>query len=420
MHNTTCNIAQQKRKVNSELDAISMQLCTMSAYPALPRKEKREVEYHSDRAAQEAALQLDLEKGERIAKHIAQVVERLRADFEAIKAHLGSYDFANTTGPDSDAGGDCSADLTAALDTRQAWKERLCCLLQQMRNYVSQQRLGGYSILHVPSSSSDCCPAAHREAFTFSAPHDDCLSRKVNTQVSNPDLGIDQLYALLCMPTQVEGETWPEGDEAWYTFLANIVSSAGSATEAEVALVDAGLPQALVDLIVHPADALLQSMGMPETPFVHLWHAGVVAPPLEYSHFIGSYNETYLPEGYRWSDMSALFPSLVPSTTGPAQAASIQTECDSTFAFVRQAIVEKMDLVRQLQLTNDSERKTLVHMRDTSECNQAYYEQKQSDATRVDQAELQQRQRAGEAMLRSLDALNTHHGVTKRTFLKKQ
>ena len=74
-----------------------------------------------------------------------------------------------------------------------------------------------------------CCPVGHRDAFTYSAPQGDCLGRKAKAVVSNPDLAIDQLYAMLCTPTEVEGEEWPASQEAWYTYLRDIIVAASSA-----------------------------------------------------------------------------------------------------------------------------------------------------------------------------------------------
>ena len=177
----------QQRKLREELKTIVKQKATQSAYPALSRQDKRIAEFHHDRLVQEQSLQKDTKKAERLARRIAQILDQLRKDFNKIKNFLGDYAFTNTVGMDSECTGACESDLSAAVDTRQAWKRELENMLTMVWHYVDAQYLGNYALLHQPvnamdstcnsaTTQSSCCPKVYRSFFHYYAPDGDCLA----------------------------------------------------------------------------------------------------------------------------------------------------------------------------------------------------------------------------------------------------
>lgn len=180
-------IRSQQRKLREEMKDIVKQKATQSAYPALSRQDKRVAEFHHDRLTQEQSLQKDTKKAERLARRIAQILDQLRKDFNKIKNFLGNYNFANTVGMDSSCGGECSEDLSTAVDTRQAWKRELENMLTMVWHYVDAQHLGDYALLHQPLVVADptcgsasgtpvnCCPKVYRPFFHYYTPDGDCL-----------------------------------------------------------------------------------------------------------------------------------------------------------------------------------------------------------------------------------------------------
>ena len=178
----------QKRKLGEEMKTIVKQKATQSAYPALSRQDKRIAEFHHDRLTQEQSLQKDTKKAERLARRIAQILDQLRKDFNKMKDFLGNYNFTNTVGKDSECGGACDSDLSAAVDTRQAWKKELENMLTMVFHYVDAQHLGDYSLLHqsvvatdstcnsASSSTTSCCPKVYRPYFHYYTPDGDCLA----------------------------------------------------------------------------------------------------------------------------------------------------------------------------------------------------------------------------------------------------
>ncbi len=182
-------IRSQQRKLREKMKDIVKQKATQSAYPALSRQDKRIAEFHHDRLVQEQSLQKDTKKAERLARRIAQILDQLRKDFNKIKNFLGDYAFTSTVGKDSECGGGCETDLSAAVDTRQAWKRELENMLTMVYHYVDAQHLGDYALLHQPETAYDnstcnsnaaavtsCCPKVYRPFFHYYTPDGDCLS----------------------------------------------------------------------------------------------------------------------------------------------------------------------------------------------------------------------------------------------------
>lgn len=184
-------IRNQQRKLSEEMKLIVKQKATQSRYSALNRADKRVTEFHHDRLTQEQSLQKDCRKAERLARRIAQVLERLRKEFNKIKDHLGNYNFTNTVGMDSSSGGACADDLSTDIGTRQAWKRELENMLTMVWHYVDAQHLGDYALNHQPehpneydptchSSGStplkNCCPKVYRPTFHYYTPDGDSLA----------------------------------------------------------------------------------------------------------------------------------------------------------------------------------------------------------------------------------------------------
>lgn len=184
-------IRNQQRKLGEEMKMIVKQKATQSRYPALSRSEKRVTEFHHDRLTQEQSLQKDCKKAERLARRIAQILERLRKEFNKIKDHLGNYNFTSTIGMDSSCGGACADDLSTDIGTRQAWKRELANLLTMVWHYVDAQHLGDFALNHQPehpheydptcnssgsNAQKNCCPKVFRPTFHYYTPDGDCLA----------------------------------------------------------------------------------------------------------------------------------------------------------------------------------------------------------------------------------------------------
>jgi hypothetical protein len=165
-------IKQQQRKLREEMNSIVRQKATQSRYPSMSRADRRVTEFHHDRLTQEQALQKDCLKAERIANRIAQVLERLRKDFNKVKNHLGSYTFANTVGQDSEASGDTTKDQSADLSTRQAWKAELEKQLAMAMHYSNSQHLGDFALSYQPEGGRQI----YRPEFYYYTPSGDCLT----------------------------------------------------------------------------------------------------------------------------------------------------------------------------------------------------------------------------------------------------
>lgn len=180
-------ILKQKSKLDEEMTKIVKMRATQSALPSLSRQDRRIAEHNHERMTQEQSLQKDSKRAERIARRIAQILDQVLKDFTKIKAHVGSYTFLSSVGKDSDASGISQNDLSAAIDTRQAWKEELVNLLQLVCQYVAAQHMGNYSLLHqeqldfgsttcgANSAVITCCPKVYRPTFFYYTPSGDCL-----------------------------------------------------------------------------------------------------------------------------------------------------------------------------------------------------------------------------------------------------
>ena len=192
-------IARQQEKLRKEMKDLVKMRATGSKYGALKRQEKRRAEYHHDRMTEEKSLQEDLRRAEAMAKRIAQVLEQLRKDFNKMKNFAGNYNFANTVGMDSESSGSCQTDLSAAVDTREAWKNELENLLEMTWHYLDAQYLGNYAILHTVaptdsngscstvSSAKSCCSLVYRPAFHYVTPAGDCMSMPTSAGSASGD-----------------------------------------------------------------------------------------------------------------------------------------------------------------------------------------------------------------------------------------
>jgi hypothetical protein len=467
-------INRQRRKVNLELDNIVKMKCTQSAYSAMSRQDRRITEYHWDRVVQEKSLQRDLKKADRMVDRIAQVLEQLRKDFNNVKNHLGNYNFVNTSGPDSNAAGDCLSDLTQAIDTRLAWKRELCNMLHMIRNYSNQQYLGDYAILHSqvpadgevdPDNCGNCCPLKWRPVFHYNTPLGDCLSiaKEVSGPcatkeapqsnrhniVSNKDLDVEKLYTMLCIdPATDEGAA-----EYWYDLIYGIVSATISALpagptieEAVVAVAaaltaQAGLSADVVDLLTSKPSCVTDALSFVEGVWLGYLPADFAVAnavdativgaaigtttvfvagvgPAACSFYQGGAGTTKLNTLYGWEYALSSAPgtvlTLLPTLS---HVDHVLGECESIL-FVRDTVNCMMHDIRACQIQNDREQTTINYVRDVSECNQAYHEEVYGEMTAIDEGELCKRYDVGKAMLGDLDSLYKENCVTKQSFFK--
>lgn len=454
-------IRSQQRKLREELKTIVKQKATQSAYPSLSRQDKRIAEFHHDRLVQEQSLQKDTKKAERLARRIAQILDQLRKDFNKIKNFLGGYAFTSTVGKDSDCAGSSETDLSAAVDTRQAWKRELENMLTMVWHYVDAQHLGDYALMHVPTSVSDstcnssttatnCCPKVHRPYFHYYTPDGDCLSMAPqaggasgdstvvtpagnyidknvqncvlgwsNTdtpspaaegnkpapatlkhfQITNKDLEIRQLHNLLI--GSAAGGVSTDSD-AWFSFLFANVNDPNNLANVDEASVKARieelcLPQAMLD--VFEDAATYTDTATFYSKIVSGGTYGTATMATIPSTVSGDANEDD-----QWIAALAHAPTVC----------NVEDEPDLQFIFKVVSCV--MDNIRSCQINNDREQQVIDYVRDVSECNEAYHQDVFSDMTSIDESELCQRYAVGKELCSDLDQLYKENCCTKQNF----
>ena len=94
--------------------------------------------------------------------------------------------------------------------------------------------------------------------------------------------------------------------------------------------------------------------------------------------------------------------------------ANVEDESDLQFIF--KMLTERMEKIRECQITNDREQQRIQYVRETSECNQAFHQVEFDRLTGFNDAEVDARYAAGAQMAADLDALKGQHSVTKQTF----
>lgn len=442
-------IARQQEKLRKEMKDLVKMKATGSKYGALKRPEKRRAEFHHDRMTEEKSLQEDLRRAETMAKRIAQVLEQLRKDFNKMKNFAGNYNFTSTVGMDSESSGLCQSDLSTAIDTRAAWKQELEKMLEMSWHYVDAQYLGDYAVLHtVPTASNNamcgssavatsCCPLVYRPAFHYITPAGDCLSMPASagsasgnsaavtsgdvTDVSRDSASIEATPSdesktdkTAVSPAAEQGLTSPPGaynhsqvsncnlalrnvyrllvnadEPVWKAYLLSEVGKA-KATDEYAALADDNTSGSVED---------------------------------EQATFIRNYlkNTTCLPDEMVdafTTDSDVVDGSFATEySTAIAHAPTVaNVEDESDLQFIFKMLTERMEKIRKCQITNDREQQRIQHVRETSECNQAFHQVEFDRLTGFNDAEVDARYAAGAQMAADLDALKGQHSVTKQTF----
>lgn len=420
---STLAIRKQQKKLCHARSQLVKTKATQSGYGTLSRQDKRRAEYQHDRVTQERSLQKDLRRAETMARRIAQVLNQLHKDVAKMKQFAASYTFTNTVGKDSDSSGLCETDLSAAIDTRQAWKEELKRMITMACHYVDAQYLGNYSILHsmpTPATSGDscntvtssmCCPRVWRSKFYYATPSGDCLSmpssmgsnsgdstqvqpsddtgsastspaaeEKLTTDsyyqsgVSNPDLGMREMCELLADNTQ---ETW----EALIQFHWNEGTQTDEFTAAVTTDAGATNAQQIVTL-----KAYFQALGLfSETLIIEIFAPFEDAPTV-----------TVDIKGHTFT--------LTIDVHAHVNAID-NVEDESDLPCIISHLVKKMDTIRNSQLQNDREQQRIQYVRETSECNEAFHQDAFDELTSVDMIEVDAKLKKTNEMCGDLEEL---------------
>ena len=418
---STLAIRKQQKKLCHARSQLVKTKATQSGYGALSRQDKRRAEYQHDRVTQERSLQKDLRRAETMARRIAQVLNKLHKDMTKIKQHAASYTFTSTVGKDSDSTGLCESDLSAAIDTRQAWKEELKQMITMACHYVDAQYLGNYSILHsmpTPATSGDscntvtsstCCPRVWRSKFYYATPSGDCLSMPStmgshsgdSTQVqpsgdtqdpvnpspaaegkqttnsysqsgvSNPDLGMREMCELLADNVR---ETWEVLiAEHWSngllleSYTTAVTTDGGATNAARVAALKAHFQTEIYTAIV--IDALFAALDADTT----------IDP--------ATVDVTLIDEVY----------------THVGTIDNVEDESD--LPCIMASLVNMMNTIRNAQLQNDREQQRIQYVRETSECNEAFHQDAFDELTSVDMIEVDAKLKKTNEMCGDLEEL---------------
>lgn len=471
-------IRSQQRKLREKMKDIVKQKATQSAYPALSRQDKRIAEFHHDRLVQEQSLQKDTKKAERLARRIAQILDQLRKDFNKIKNFLGNYNFTNTVGMDSECGGGCETDLSAAVDTRQAWKRELENMLTMVWHYVDAQHLGDYALLHQPETAMDstcnsattqssCCPKVYRPFFHYYAPDGDCLAMPPNVgshsgdstavrpsgnyndvetrgcvlgfktldpvnpdaenkgaprahkhfQITNKDAEIRQLWKLLV--GSAGGVTVDR--VAWWSFLVANAQVADAADPAALKTYfdNLCLPKEMSDAL-NLADAASDGTHDSIYFILHDLAAGTAG----INATAGGVGDAAITK----TNPPKVFATYAPGSETVADGSGAfdkalahapticNVEDESDLQFIFQVVTCTMENIRSCQINNDREQQVIDYVREVSECNEAYHQDVFSEMTSIDESELCQRYAVGKELCSDLDQLYKENCCTKQNF----
>lgn len=441
-------IARQQEKLRKEMKDLVKMKATGSKYGALKRPEKRRAEYHHDRMTEEKSLQEDLRRAETMGKRIAQVLEQLRKDFNKMKNFAGNYNFANTVGMDSEASGICQTDLSTAIDTRAAWKRELENMLEMTWHYVDAQYLGDYAVLHtVPTASNNamcgssavatsCCPLVYRPAFHYITPAGDCLSMPASAGSASGDSSavtsgdvtdVSRDSASIEATPSDESKT----DKASVTPAAEKeLASPSARNHSQVSNCNLALRN-VHRLLVNADEPVWKAYLAAETLKAKAadGYAGLTDDNVsgsvedEQATFIRNYlkNTTCLPDAM--VDAFTTDSEVVDGSFATEYSAAIahaptvsNVEDESDLQFIFKMLTERMEKIRECQITNDREQQRIQYVRETSECNQAFHQVEFDRLTGFNDAEVDARYAAGAQMAADLDALKGQHSVTKQTF----
>ena len=444
-------IARQNEKLRKEMKDLVKMKATGSKYGALKRPEKRRAEFHHDRMTEEKSLQEDLRRAETMAKRIAQVLEQLRKDFNKMKNFAGNYNFTNTVGMDSDSSGLCQSDLSTAIDTRAAWKQELEKMLEMTWHYVDAQYLGDYAVLHtVPSASNNamcgssavatsCCPLVYRPAFHYITPAGDCLSMPASAgsasgnsaAVEGGDVFDPSREDASIEATATDEVTTDKMDIS--PAAEHALTSPGAYNHSQVSNCNLALRN-VYRLLVNADTEVWSAYVKSEIAKAQTLEGYTTATDTDTANneesariaFLEDYLEstTCLPVKMvdriktDAGDLAELIATdLTVSTHALERAPTVaNVEDESDLRFIFKMLTERMEKIRKCQITNDREQQRIQHVRETSECNQAFHQVEFDRLTGFNDAEVDARYAAGAQMAADLDALKSQHSVTKQTF----
>jgi len=355
---------------------------------------------------------------------------------------------------DSEASGSCRTDLSAAVDTREAWKNELENLLEMTWHYLDAQYLGNYAILHTVaptdsngscstvSSAKSCCSLVYRPAFHYVTPAGDCMSMPTSAGSASGDSS-----------TVTSGDTVDSSRDD-----ASVETTATDGVTTSTTDISAASPSAEMGLDVPDSSrnhsqvsncniALRNVYNMIVIPDEDTWKTFLAAEVTkakaesaygtlsddntsgsvvdEQATYIRNYlkNTTCLPD--KMVDAFTTDSEVVDGTfateydTAIAHAptvANVEDEADLQFIF--KMLTERMEKIRTCQITNDREQQRIRYVRETSECNQAFHQVEFDRITGFEESEVQARYAMGVKMSVELDALHKEHSVSKQTFFK--
>lgn len=398
-------IQHQRKKVQSAMKDMAVEIATHSKYNSLNRRDKRTAEHHHDMMVAEQSLQKDLRSVEKIARRIAQVLDKLHKDVNNIKNFAGNYNFANTVGMDSSASGACSQDLSTDITTRESLKQALINMLTNSYQYVEAQKLGDYALLHDVSTSSNCCPVKYRSEFHYSTPRGDCLSfassmgaaytatsdtpagdndskstpsAYEHQSVQNCDLKFAETYNLLVA----------EDATAWTTKLtmeyANAVATVNGESTADW------------DGAAYTADAARKALIKTYLQSTSCLPEALVDALLVFQDQVTFVITGVLATDIAGSDITAAI-AHVPSIP------NVEDETDLNY--ILKHFTEKMNTIRGCQQQNDREQQRMEFVRETSECNEAFHKDVFQDMTAIDEDEVRTKRSVGREMSSELSKL---------------
>lgn len=429
IHQTCKTLRQQKAKTHQKMKDLTIELATHSKYNSMNRSTRRKVEYDMDRVNEEKNLQRDVRKAGVMAKRIAQVLDQLHKETQKIKNHLGNYNFTNTVGMDSSASGDCADDLSTDIGTRQAWKKELANMIEMTHHYLSAQYLGDYAILHAnvdqSNCTSSCCTKQYRSVFHYATPRGDCLSLQPSmgnayTETSNIDVSNDAKNA----PT-AHGHNQVTNCDVDYEHAYNLFVAKDSVTEISVIL--ASFNDAI------NSDKNTSYAAAENSDSIHVDGNGIIVANYNANRVasIKLYMETEdcLPEAL----VSATLENFSNDNTLTIDVSNIVTDADtlahmpsidniddeSDMSYIMKYFTNKMVLIRGCQETNDREQSVLEFVKETSECNQQFYQDSFNEDTYVDVSETKSKYEVGKQICSDLDVLYKDVCVSKQTFFTK-
>jgi hypothetical protein len=474
-------IKSQQNKVRTEMSCIVQQLATQSKYPALSRQEKRVAEYNRMRVTQEQSLQKDTKKAERMGTAIGKLLDQLLKDFTEVKQILNDYRFVNTVGSDSstDSAANLVGDLSAAIDTREAWQQKLINKLTMVYHMVDAQMLGDYTLLHQPESAyvqtADGsgtgtamqlkCPSVYRPYFHYYTPSGDCMFIPTQVGGHSGDATDVSSFTTSIHAGSINGNFNGWGDnthsgpmhirqKAVLGFKTGGVSPAAegnkfapqSHTHFQITNKDLEIRQ-LWRLIAQDATGEANAWWsfLVANSYDAVTNHGVDNQPGLKSHFetnislpqtmINALDSEENGEDSVFKTLFEFFDNDIntnpvnadrfnaPAATQSNYTAALKhaptimnVEDESDLQFIIRLVVCLTDTIRGCQINNDRELAVIGYVEDVSQKNEAYYQDELTELTAIDENELRQCFSVGKELCSELDALNVQTSCNRGNF----